>query len=73
MAARSSSTKKDASYQVLCLINLIVDPGAPALPSMRLFGVIVGDIDDPDSWSRYPFTSKGNPVKVTPCTVLWRG
>jgi len=49
--------------------KLIADPGAPELPEMRLFGVIVGDIDDPKSWSGYPFASKGNPKK-SPCAQL---
>ena len=52
--------------------KLIVDPGALELPPMRLFGVIVGNIDDPKSWSGYPFTSKGDPKKITMCTALWR-
>lgn len=53
--------------------KLLVDPGAAELPQMQLFGVIVGDIDDPKSWSGYRFTSKGDPKKTSACTALWRG
>jgi hypothetical protein len=52
---------------------LVVDPGAIELPQMKLFGVIVGNIDDLESWSGYKFTATGDPSKMTMCTALWRG
>lgn len=49
------------------------DDGAVELPPLKLFGVLVGDIDDPSSSKTYPFMRKGDPSKVTMCTALWRG
>ena len=53
--------------------HLVVDEGAVRLPTMQLFGVLVGNIDNPKSWSGYKFSATGNPEKITMCTALWRG
>jgi len=52
---------------------LIVEPGAIELPPMKLFSVLVGNIDDPKSLSGYKFATRGNPDKMVMCTALWRG
>lgn len=52
---------------------LFADPGAIELPKMELYGVIVGDIDKPNSWTRYNFVSAGDPSKIVECSALWRG
>jgi hypothetical protein len=53
--------------------RIIIDPGASLLPEMLLFGVLVGNIDDPKSWSGYAFATKGDSRKLTSFTGLWRG
>lgn len=53
--------------------KLEIEPGAPVVPAMRLFGVIAGNVDNPKTWTRYPYKSQGAPSKTTPCTALWRG
>jgi len=47
--------------------------GAPDLPDLKLFGIQVGDIDEPRASRSYPFAHKGDPSKITMCTALWRG
>lgn len=49
------------------------DDGAAELPPLKLYGVVVGDIDKPESSGGYPFMAKGDPSKMTLCTALWRG
>ncbi len=49
------------------------DEGAIELPRLQLFGVLVGDIDDPRSSTTYPFSYQGNRTKIVMCTALWRG
>lgn len=40
---------------------------------MELYGVIIGDIDKPNSWSRYKFNTAGDSSKMVECSALWRG
>lgn len=52
---------------------LIADPGSIDLPAMKLYGIIVGNIDDSKSCASYKFAIKGTEAKMTTCTALWRG
>jgi hypothetical protein len=40
---------------------------------MRLYGIVVGDLDDPKSRTSYAFTSTREPPKTTMFSALWRG
>jgi hypothetical protein len=53
--------------------KLIADSGAIELPRMRLYGIIVGDPDDPKSRTSYAFTSTSELAKTTMFSALWRG
>lgn len=52
---------------------LEVEDGTLELPAFQLYGVMVGDIDDPKTWSGYTFSVRGDPTKMVMCTALWRG
>lgn len=52
---------------------LEIESGAVELPDMKLYGVLVGNIDDPKSWASYPFLTLGTKEKMTMCSSLWRG
>jgi len=52
---------------------LVVEPGAIELPAMELYGITVGNIDDPKSCTSYKFATTGSKEKMTMCTALWRG
>jgi hypothetical protein len=51
---------------------LIVDPGATELPQMKLYRIIVGDIDNPKSWTAYKFATTRDPPKAKMFSPLWR-
>jgi hypothetical protein len=53
--------------------KLIADSEAIELPRMQLYGIVVGDPDDPKSRTSYTFTSTREPPKATMFSALWRG
>src|SRR5215469_5993106 len=53
--------------------QLITDSGAIELPRMQLYGIIVGNLDDPNSRTSYKFTSTREPPKTTMFSPVWRG
>jgi hypothetical protein len=52
---------------------LLVDPGSIELPAMRLYSILVGNIDDPKTIRSYNFKTKGAEAKIRVSTALWRG
>lgn len=56
-----------------CPDILIVDVESILLSGLQLYGVCIGDIDEPRKSSNYVFVSSADETKMTECTALWRG
>lgn len=52
---------------------LVLEERAFELPKFQLYGIKVGDIDDPKTCSGYKFSALGDPKKICVSTALWRG
>jgi hypothetical protein len=52
---------------------LIADPGSVELPRLKLYRIIVGQIDDPKSWASYKFASASALPRQKTFSALWRG
>lgn len=56
-----------------CPDILIVDEKSIPLSGLELYGVRIGDIDEPRKSSKYVFASSADETKMTGCTALWHG